>query len=277
VALATGFGALMTAGARYVRMIILAAGRSTRFGRPKQSEPVGPNGETILDITLRDAFAAGGQSAHVVTSPALADHFRQHYRADPRVDIHVQQEPLGTAHATMIGMDDARCTNIVANGDDLYGVSSLRTAVAYAHHGDEQESAIIAYDLGRTLSPNGPVNRAICQVQGNHLADTHEVPGFRADTQGRIQDALLNAHGSGTPVSMNLWVFRPAFNNLLRDAWRARAEADRSEFGLPDAVRHAIVQGHMFRMLRSPSAWFGLTFPQDAQLVRDHLRSPDVT
>ncbi|MCB0773282.1 MAG: NTP transferase domain-containing protein [Flavobacteriales bacterium] len=46
-----------------VTLIALAAGRSTRFGRPKQLEPVMPDGRTILDLTVADAAEAGCSSA----------------------------------------------------------------------------------------------------------------------------------------------------------------------------------------------------------------------
>ena len=49
-------------------LVVLAAGRSTRFGRPKQLEPVGPNGECLLELTMDQAFAAGVQAAVVVAA-----------------------------------------------------------------------------------------------------------------------------------------------------------------------------------------------------------------
>jgi len=40
-------------------LVLLAAGASRRFGTPKQLEPLGPSGETIMELTARDAVAAG--------------------------------------------------------------------------------------------------------------------------------------------------------------------------------------------------------------------------
>lgn len=256
-----------------VSLIVLAAGRSTRFGRPKQTEQVGPKGETIMDITLRDAFDAGCDRAWVVTSPKLVHDLQRRFSSDARVRVLVQKDALGTAHAAMIGLEDAQGTSLVVNGDDLYGASSIRTAVEYARQGDPHESALVAFNLDRTLSPNGPVNRASCSVDGEYLSDTHEVMGLAADDQDHIKDRKGEVYDARTPVSMNLWVLRPAFNALLVEAWRERDGAEPDEFGLPTAVHQAIERGHRFHMLRTHDAWFGLTFPEDAQLVRDHLLS----
>ena len=40
-------------------LLVLAAGMGSRFGGLKQIEPVGPNGEIILDFSVFDAVRAG--------------------------------------------------------------------------------------------------------------------------------------------------------------------------------------------------------------------------
>ena len=40
-------------------LVIMAAGMGSRFGGIKQLEPVGPNGEIIMDYSIYDAIAAG--------------------------------------------------------------------------------------------------------------------------------------------------------------------------------------------------------------------------
>jgi dTDP-glucose pyrophosphorylase len=40
-------------------LVIMAAGMGSRFGGLKQIEPVGPNGEFIIDYSVYDAIAAG--------------------------------------------------------------------------------------------------------------------------------------------------------------------------------------------------------------------------
>ncbi len=40
-------------------LLILAAGMGSRYGGLKQIDPVGPNGETIMDYSIYDALRAG--------------------------------------------------------------------------------------------------------------------------------------------------------------------------------------------------------------------------
>ena len=40
-------------------LVILAAGMGSRFGGLKQVEPIGPNGEFIIDYSIYDAIYAG--------------------------------------------------------------------------------------------------------------------------------------------------------------------------------------------------------------------------
>ena len=40
-------------------LLILAAGMGSRFGGLKQMEPLGPNGEFIIDYSIYDAIEAG--------------------------------------------------------------------------------------------------------------------------------------------------------------------------------------------------------------------------
>jgi len=254
-----------------VSLVILAAGRSTRFGRPKQWEPVGPKGEAILDFTVRDGFAAGCDHVRIVVRPEHEDLARSRFEQDKRVVVVIQPTPLGTGHAAMVGMEHAAGKCIVANGDDLYGRESMRIAVAHAREGLAEEHALVAFDLGRTLSPSGPVNRAACRNEGDRLVGIEEVSSLRRDSDGEIRDELERTWKPDVPVSMNLWVFRERFAALLAEMNRGRAPMPATEMGLPDAVRRALAAGHAFRVLRTPQAWHGLTFAADADLVRRTL------
>ena len=40
-------------------LLVLAAGMGSRYGGLKQLEPIGPNGETLMDYSIYDARQAG--------------------------------------------------------------------------------------------------------------------------------------------------------------------------------------------------------------------------
>jgi len=252
-------------------LVLLAAGKSTRFGRPKQLEPVGPHGEALLDITLRDAFEAGCEAACIVAGPLLEALLRDRHAADKRISIAVQAQPSGTAHAALIGMAQAEGTCIVANADDCYGAVSMRLAAEHARTGAARASAIVAFRLCNTLSPSGPVNRAICTIADGQLRGTLEATGLRRLANGSIRDDEGHEYADDALVSMNLWVLRPDFAVQAGKPYQESGVQARSEFGLPDAARHAIRQGHAIRILHTTDQWCGLTFPGDADLVRQQL------
>lgn len=252
-------------------LLVLAAGRSTRFGRPKQLEPVTKDGRTLIDLTMADAEEAGCPNTVLITSPALEPAFRGKYGGRPRTSIAVQHEPLGTAHAVLQGLANVDGTLVVVNGDDHYGREALAAAVRHALDGVEHEHALVAYRLDRTLSPSGGVNRAVCTLDAQgFLTSTQEVKGIRTDGI-TVVDETGNQWEKGRLVSMNLWIFRPPLFPLFSEL----AGAQRSgEFGLPEVVRAAIARGQRFRVIPTDAQWTGLTFAADADLVRRSL-SPE--
>ena len=56
-------------------LVILAAGQSTRFGRPKQLEPVGPGGGSLLEYAVYDAVRAGFGRFVLVVRESQRDEF----------------------------------------------------------------------------------------------------------------------------------------------------------------------------------------------------------
>ena len=57
-------------------LLILAAGMGSRFGGLKQIEPVGPNGEFIIDYSIYDAILAGFEKVVFVIKEENYDIFK---------------------------------------------------------------------------------------------------------------------------------------------------------------------------------------------------------
>ena len=70
-------------------LVIMAAGMGSRFGGLKQVEPVGPNGEFILDYSVYDAIKAGYTKVVFIIKEENYDLFRKTVgkRIEDKIDV----------------------------------------------------------------------------------------------------------------------------------------------------------------------------------------------
>ncbi len=275
--------------------MILAAGVGSRYGGPKQIEPLGPAGATLLDYSVFDARRAGFEAVVVVTRPELAAAFE---RIGATVVIQrlddlprglalppARTKPWGTGHAVLAAASAVSGPFAVVNADDFYGRDAFTRAAQFLAAGHAGESpatfAIIAYQLRDTLSAAGGVNRAVCHADGDGwLESVEEVVDIRRLGDGAY--AGTDPHGrpvrlaADTLVSMNLWAFTPAVFTVLRRGFAEFLHQDtagRSEFlishGIGDGVRRGEAR---VRLLSTQGSWLGVTYPDDRPRVETALR-----
>ncbi len=189
-------------------LVILAAGLSTRYGRLKQLEPVGPGGESLLDYGLFDAHRAGFTRFVFVIREELEPAFRQWGRrywpgAWDVVYVHQclddlpsgwlapedREKPWGTGHAIFSAREQLPAPFGVINADDFYGASSY--GILFDHltgvdrgqreASDMPEWALVGYRLRDTLSEHGGVSRGICRVSEDgflrEIREVHKIDG----------------------------------------------------------------------------------------------------
>ena len=56
-------------------LVVMAAGMGSRYGGLKQIDPVGSQGEAILDYSLFDAYEAGFRKAVIIIKEAIREDF----------------------------------------------------------------------------------------------------------------------------------------------------------------------------------------------------------
>ena len=59
-----------------ITLVIMAAGMGSRYGGLKQIDPIGPNGEIILDYSVYDAIEAGFDKVIFVIKHEIEDDFK---------------------------------------------------------------------------------------------------------------------------------------------------------------------------------------------------------
>jgi hypothetical protein len=275
-------------------LVGLAAGMGSRFGGPKQLEPLGPSGETILDYSIHDARRAGFDAVVLVVRAELRERFerglvarwRPHLRvalveqrADPPAPGGAPREkPWGTAHAVLSAAREVDGAFAVVNGDDFYGRDAYLRLGAFLRDVPPHEPAyaVVGYPLGETLSDAGGVNRAVLgATPDGTLRYVEEVRGIVADGRGGgivPGPDRVRPIPPGTRVSMNMWGFTAAARAQLEagfDAFRAAHAADgRAEYLIPAIVQELIDDGRArVQVLPGAGPWFGMTYPEDRPVV----------
>ena len=264
-----------------VPIVLLAAGLGSRFGGVKPLAPVGPDHEALLVLSLDQAKRAGFTEAVIVVGPLTRD----------AIVSALTNPPIPVSFADQVGRDgkagkpwgtvDALASTglngplVVANGDDLYGVVALADAFAATQRSDIDGAAVM-FPVGRTLSGIGGVSRAepVVDEDGLLRALTERrgvelVDGVIADGTGHVMEG-------DAAVSMNLWAFRPAAVDALRDLGRGFREQHRddaeAELGLPDAIGRLVSSGQLsISVTVTDSTWHGVTFADDVEKVRAEL------
>ena len=255
-------------------LLVMAAGMGSRFGGLKQLEPVGANGEVLLDYSAFDARRAGFDKVVFVIKKSMEADFRA--VAGDRIARHMdvayafqgtpefRKKPFGTGDAILSAELQIDSPFAVLNADDFYGADAFRKIHDGLLSGND-DYGMVAYRLFNTLSDNGTVSRGVCAVKDGYLTDVVEHTAIGKDT-------TLPAD---TVVSMNLWGFRPRLFDELRDAFAAfkrTADVTKDEFLIPTVVNDLIHAGkERVAVYRTDAVWYGMTYREDKAKVSEAI------
>ena len=285
-------------------LVVMAAGMGSRYGGLKQIDPLGPNGQIILDYSLFDARRAGFERVVFIIKPELEEAFEQAIgrkaRRFMRVDYAYQTldrlpagltapegrvKPLGTGHAVWCAAGQVDAPFAVINADDFYGADAFAQMFGFLSQTADDEKyryCMVGYPVENTLTENGTVSRGVCTTDAEgFLSDIVERTKIAREADGviRFTDGAGGPIAEGTPVSMNLWGFTPSFlrelDGMLADFFAGKLQDDpmKAEFYLPSAVDVLIVAGKATaRVLTTSARWFGVTYQEDKPTVQAALR-----
>ena len=291
--------------ARKPILVVMAAGMGSRYGGLKQIDPVGSQGEAILDYSLYDAHKAGFDTAVIIIKEAIRKDFMEtvgerlkkcpmeiRYAYQELDDIPAgytvpegRTKPWGTCHAVLCAREaigDAPFA--VINADDYYGVDAFKTIYAeLSKLAESGEGTMVGYDLCNTVSEHGTVTRGVCHVNEQGMLDrVVETFHLKPCDDGKIRDIQENGDGPvyapETPVSMNFWGFTPwLFEKLdayFKDFLRALPDGElKKECLLPSLIGELIDRGELsVSVLRSSARWFGMTYHEDKEMVQRELQ-----
>ena len=276
-------------------LLVMAAGMGSRFGGLKQIEPMGPNGEFLIDYSVYDAKLAGFTKIVFIIKEENYDIFKETIgkRVEPYIEteyvfqddsdlrenypsLKTRVKPLGTGHAILCAKDKVKTPFAIINADDFYGRDAYVVASKYLDKIDDKHYAVVGYKVGKTLSPNGAAKRGICKEENGKLKDLIESSVEKIDdkiiakpldgeTEFIVEDDSL--------VSMNLLLFTPKIFDYLEEKLTKFLETNKNdlskcEFLIPDVVKDAIKEDRVEVDLLSTNAiWHGVTYKEDKEEV----------
>ena len=281
-------------------LLIMAAGMGSRFGGLKQIEPVGPNGEFIIDYSIYDALKAGFTKVVFVIKKENFEIFKE--TVGNRVSKHIKVEyafqdmddlpagfvrpvdrvkPWGTSHAILSAKGLIHENFAIINADDFYGRDAYFVVSEFLDKKfDSNTYCVVGYKVSNTLSLNGSVKRGVCHEKAGYLIDLIE---SKVEYVGeRIVASPLNGDESfditpDTLVSMNMLGFNTSIFNYIEDNFSIFLESHKDdilkcEYLIPDTVFDAMNNGFCkVQLLGTSAKWQGITYKEDKQLVVDEI------
>ena len=283
-------------------LVVMAAGMGSRYGGLKQIDPVGCQGEAILDYSLFDAYEAGFETAVIIIKEAIREDFmatvgkrlekcpmeirysyQELYKLPAGYTVPATRtKPWGTCHAVLCAKEEIDGAPFaVINADDYYGKSAYRViyqALSQMTDGEKYNYCMVGYQLGNTVTENGSVARGVCQADEKGFL-TQIVERTRIEKyEGGIHFTEDGENWVDVPaetiVSMNMWGFTPSFLQELESRFPnfldtlAVKNPEKAEFFLPFAVENLLTENKAtVQVLESPDKWYGVTYAADKPQV----------
>ena len=279
-------------------LLIMAAGSGSRYGKLKQFDELGPNGEFLMEFSIYDAIKNGFNHIVLITKKENKD-FLYEYLRDKidnsiKIDIVIQeinnlpnniiadsnrQKPWGTAHAVWCAKNYIDTDFAIINADDYYGPNAFKNASRFFKNSSDQSNyGLVSYRLKNTLSKFGSVSRGVCKVSNGKLLSIIEHLKIKKNNN------IIKDHESGNIlsendfVSMNFWLCRSNFFKYLEDYISDEIinleDITKSEIYLPFAAQQLLTKNIIsIDAIDSDSEWFGVTYKEDKENSVDMLNS----
>lgn len=287
-------------------LVIMAAGLGTRYGEDKikQLDPIGPNGEVIMDYSVYDAKAAGFDKVVFIIRRDIkklfdemigdrisaqidTDYVFQETENVPEKYSHIKRKkPWGTGHAVLACKGVVNEPFAVINADDVYGRNAfvkMHDFLVSENGGDKLHLAMPGFIVSNTLSAVGTVTRGVCEIDGDSMlrgiTETYEirrengsVVALKEKNSSELCTLDENAH-----VSMNMWACPAEFIDRLEQGFEdflsLHAEEAGSEYLLPSVINDMLRSGEAdCRMFETTDKWFGVTNAVDKAAAQKAVR-----
>ena len=285
-------------------LVVMAAGMGSRYGGLKQIDPVGSQGEAILDFSLFDAHEAGFETAVIIIKEAIREDFMEMVgkrleKCPMEIRYAFQEQtkmlpegmeipevrgtkPWGTGHAILCAAKEIDGAPFaVVNADDYYGKSAYKTiydALCKVQDGEKADWCMVGYMLGNTVTDHGSVARGVCDIDENgfltNIVERTKIEKYEGGIRFIEDDVVAGYLTEDTLVSMNLFGFTPSLLDELAVGFPKFLEEEvpsnpaKKEYLLPTIVNGLLHEGKaQLKVLSSADRWYGVTYAADKPMV----------
>ena len=279
-------------------LVIMAAGLGSRFGGLKQIEPVGPNGEFIIDYSIYDAIQAGFEKVVFIIKEENYDIFRNTIgkRIEGKIKVEyafqsldkipdgvelpqTRVKPLGTGQALYCAMDKVDGPFAVISADDFYGSEPFKLLIESLKN--ENEFSVIGYKIGNTLTENGSVKRGVCFEENGILTSIIESRVERVNGAiicDPLDDREKYEVEENHPVSMLMYGMHPGMFDYLKSDIKNFFDNNQNnletcEYLLPEVLSDYSEKYNIgVKVIPTSAVWKGVTYASDLEELKEYIR-----
>lgn len=280
-------------------LVILAAGMGSRFGGLKQMEPMGPNGEFIIDYSIYDAIRVGFDKVVFVIKEEMLKDFEDTIlsRIKDKISVEIvfqkQEEmplktkverikPWGTGQALYACKDAVKENFMVLNADDFYGRDAFTMASKFLKDEiTDIDFGNVCFKVTNTLTDNGEVKRGVCTAQDGLLISLKECRVKKIDKKivcTPLDESESFEVNDTAFVNMNMLLFTPKIFDYLESDInlfvRDIKDPLKDEYILTDVIDRHIKNGDIkMHVIETNSKWFGVTYKEDKDYVKKSINA----
>lgn len=279
-------------------LVILAAGMGSRFGGMKQIEPVGPNGEFIIDYSIYSAIKYGFNKVVFIIKEENYDIFKSTIGARIENKIKVQYvfqkledipagftvpegrvKPWGTAHAIYVARDFISGNFGVITADDFYGDDAFKKLSE--HLSVSNNYVVVGYKIGDTLSENGAVKRGVVLHKDGRVESIIEssciLEGDKVKCTPLDETKDTFYVSKEHPASMLLNGFTKDILTTIGEDMEKAFKNNQDhlldyEMLIPDIMDQDIKNGKDVDVVSTDAHWMGMTYKEDCEALKEFIK-----
>jgi choline kinase len=262
----------------------------------KQTYPVGPNDEFIMDYSVYSAIRYGFTKVVFIIREEYLDLFKSTIgkRIEGKIKVGYafqkledipegftvpegRVKPWGTAHAIYCARNEIEGNFGVITADDFYGDKAFKDLSEAL---EDNCYSVIGYHVADTLSTNGAVKRGIIKSKDGIISEiiesscTLEGDKVKCVPLDKNKEEFYVEKSNSCSMLMNGFtpdIITKITNDMKEDFIKHKDNLMDYEMLLPDIMDDSIKEGVTIKDIPTDSIWIGMTYKEDAEVLKEFI------